>query len=251
MADYWNIPIIAPSSKERLGYPTQKPMALLSRIIQASSDEGGVVFDPFCGCGTTVYAADKLNRKWIGCDIAILAIKLIKHTLVERERLNEGHDFEIDGIPVSVEQAQELFKRDPFQFEHWIVERVGAFPTKKTRDKGIDGRMYFETRDGLIDMVISVKGGTIRPTDIRDLRGVLEREDNAKLAGFISMKMPSKAMLQEAATAGTYEYNGIHYDRIQLLTIEEIIEGKKDFHTPTVVGVKGATGQLNIRFPTQ
>jgi DNA modification methylase len=236
----------ASHSSERLGYPTQKPIALLDRIIQASSNKGDVVFDPFCGCGTTIYSAHKNNRKWIGCDIAILAIKLIKHVLEERSRLNEGVHFEIDGIPASVEQAQELFKRDPFQFEHWIVERVGAFPTKKTGDKGIDGRMYFETKDRLVDMVLSVKGGTIRPTDIRDLRGVLERETNAELAGFISNKTPSKAMREEASIAGTYEYSGVHYDRIQLLTIQEIIEEKRHFHTPSIVGVKEATGQLNL-----
>lgn len=245
--DIWvDINPIGAHSKDRLGYPTQKPLELLDRIILSSTNEGDVVFDPFCGCGTTIYSAHKNNRKWIGCDIAILAIKLIKHVLEERYRLSEGTHFEVNGIPASVEQAQELFHHDPFQFEHWIVERVGAFPTKKTGDKGVDGRMYFETKGGLIDMVLSVKGGTIRPTDIRDLRGVLERENNAELAGFISNKKPSKAMREEAAIAGTYEYNGIHYDRIQLLTIQEIMEEKKQFHTPSVVGIKEATGQLNL-----
>lgn len=244
LQDIWtDISPIHNLASERLGYPTQKPISLLDRIILSSTHEGDVVFDPFCGCGTTIYSANKNNRKWIGCDIAILAIKLIKHILEERYRLNEGTHFEVDGIPASVEQAEVLFKRDPFQFEHWIVERVGAFPTKKTGDRGIDGRMYFETKEGLKDMVFSVKGGMIKPGDIRDLRGVLERETNAELAGFISMKTPSKAMRAEAATAGTYKYNGVHYNRIQLLTIKEIVDEKKHFHSPSVVGIKEATGQ--------
>jgi len=112
MSDVWSIPIINPMSKERLGYPTQKPIALLDRIIEAATDKGDVVFDPFCGCGTTIYAAHKLKRKWIGCDIGVLAIKLIRHTLEERYRLSEGDHFEVDGIPASIEQAQEIFKRD-------------------------------------------------------------------------------------------------------------------------------------------
>jgi DNA modification methylase len=236
---------LSSQSSERLGYPTQKPVELLRRIIQASSNPGDVVFDPFCGCGTTIYAANETERAWIGCDIAILAIKLIREVLTERHRLTEGTHFEVDGIPASVEQAEELFKRDPFQFQHWAVERIGGFPMqKKVADRGIDGRLYFETQEGMKSIVISVKGGaTIRPTDIRDLRGVLEREQGAEIAGFISLKEPSKAMREEAATAGRYEYNGNYYDRIQLLTISEIIEGKRMFQSPTKVGSRIATGQ--------
>src|SRR5262249_44982998 len=184
LRDVWtdSQPINSQAS-ERLGYPTQKPIALLRRILEASSRHGDVVFDPFCGCGTTIYAAYETGRKWIGCDIAILPIRLIKHVLEERYHLVEGEHFEIDGIPVSVEQAEMPFKRDPFQFQHWLVERAGGFPTKKkVDDKGIDGRLYFEVKDGMFQMVLSVKGGTIHPTDIRDLRGVLEREETAKLA---------------------------------------------------------------------
>jgi DNA modification methylase len=232
---------IAPISahgKERLGYPTQKPVELLERIIQASSNKGDVVFDPFCGCGTTIYAAVKNERKWIGCDIAILSIKLMREILTGNEyRLVEGEHFDVDGIPVSVEQAEELFKRDPFQFEHWLVERVGGFPTKKTGDKGIDGRMYFETQHGLKAMVLSVKGGKLRPTDVRDLEGVLSHETDTEMAGFLSLQEPTKAMREAAARAGQYEYNGITYDRIQFLTVKEILEDKKEFHTPTKMGV--------------
>lgn len=248
LQDVWtDVKPIHNISAERMGYPTQKPIALLDRIIQSSTNKGDVVFDPFCGCGTTIYSAVKNDRKWIGCDIAILSIKLIREILTGEDfRLVEGHDFDVDGIPVSVEQSEELFKRDPFQFEHWLVERIGGFPTKKTGDKGIDGRMYFETREGLKSMVLSVKGGSIRPTDVRDLRGVLEREHDTAMAGFLSLKPPSKAMIEEAAAAGQYEYAGNRYDRLQLLTVKDILEDKRDFHTPTKMGSRMATNQASL-----
>lgn len=236
---------ISPHAKERLGYPTQKPIALLDRIIRASSDEGDVVFDPFCGCGTTIYAAEKSGRKWIGCDIAILSVNLMSEILVNKYQLTKGKHFDITGIPASVEQAQLLLESDAYQFQHWVVERVGGFPTKKkVADHGIDGRVYFETQNGLRDMVLSVKGGkTVRPTDIRDLRGVLEREAASEMAGFISLQTPSKAMRDEAAQAGIYEYNNTSYPRIQLLTVKDIIEDRRLFHTPSVIGSKVKTGQ--------
>ena len=120
--------------EEKLGYPTQKPLGLLKRIINTSSKPGDVVFDPFCGCGTTVYAAQALNRNWIGCDIAILSIKMIREGLQRQKYgLVESVNYTVEGIPVSVEQAAELMRSDPFQFERWIVERVNGFPTKKNR----------------------------------------------------------------------------------------------------------------------
>lgn len=229
-----DIPPVNPQAKERLGYPTQKPIALLERIILASTNKGDVVFDPFCGCGTTIYAAVKTERKWIGCDIAILSVKLVREILTgEKYRLVEGVHFDVDGIPVSVEQAQELFHRDPFQFEHWIVERVGGFPTKKTGDKGIDGRMYFETQHGLKQMVLSVKGGKLKPGDVRDLIGVMDHEPDTEMAGFLSLQPPSRAMLEAGAKAGQFTYEGVKYDRVQFLTVKDILEGKKEFHTPT------------------
>ena len=244
-----DIPRIPNTSSERLGYPTQKPMKLLDRIILASSNPGDVVFDPFCGCGTTIYSADKNNREWIGCDIAILAIRLVRDILKKRHKLTEGRDFEIDGIPVSVEQALHLFKRDPFQFQHWVVERAGGFPMqKKVADRGIDGRLYFEVdKKDYRSMVLSVKGGNIRPTDIRDLRGVLEREDDAVMAGFISIKEPTRAMKNEAATAGMYTYNGIHHPRIQFLTVADMLEERREFQTPSKMGTRAGTQQGNLQ----
>jgi len=246
--DVWQIPILNSQSKERLGYPTQKPIALLDRIIKASCPPDGVVFDPFCGCGTTLYSAINNQRKWIGCDIAILPIRLIKHQLIEKYRLVERENFIIDGIPVSFEQAEVLMKSSPHQFQHWAIEQVNGLPTKKkSGDRGIDGKLFIDTKDTLKEMIISVKGGqNITTADIRELRGTLDREDKATLAGFISLHEPTRGIREEAAQAGIWEYKGINYEKIQLLTIKEILEEKRTFHTPTLIGIKGTTGQQSL-----
>jgi DNA modification methylase len=243
-----DIAAINSQAQERLGYPTQKPVALLERIIQASTNKGDVVFDPFCGCGTTIFAAARQERKWIGCDIAILSIQLIRDLLCgDQYRLVEGQNFSVTGIPVSVEQAHALFLESPSQFQHWLVERAGGFPMqKKVADHGIDGRMYFETMEGLKSMVLSVKGGGIKPADLRDLRGVLERESEAEMAGFLCLKEPTKAMIGEAASAGQYQYAGTAYDRMQILTVKDILEEKRQFDTPTKMGTRVATRQTAI-----
>jgi DNA modification methylase len=236
-------------SDEGMGYPTQKPVALLDRIVRVSSNPGDVIFDPFCGCGTTIYAAVKNDRQWIGCDIAILSIKIMREMLAgNKYRLTEGVHFDVNGIPVSVEQAQELFRKDPFQFEHWIVERIGGFPTKKTGDKGVDGRLYFETRNGYKAMVLSVKGGRLTPSFVRDLRGVMADDTEAEMGGLLSLQEPSKAMREGGALAGQYEYNGVCYDRIQFLTVADIVEGKHEFHTPTKMTSKLVTGQRSFAY---
>jgi hypothetical protein len=163
---------------------------------------------------------------------------IIKNTRIKKYALVEGTDFLIEGIPQSTEQAKYLFKQDPFQFQHWAVEKTGGFcSNKKTGDKGVDGRIYFETGDKLNSMVLSVKGGNVHPTDVRDLRGVLDRESNTELAGLISLHEPTKAMRQEADSAGYYEYQGVKYPKIQLLTIKEIFAGRF-WHCPSIVKVK-------------
>lgn len=231
---------------ESLGYPTQKPLALLERIIASTTQPGDVVFDPFCGCGTTVYAATKMQRTWIGCDIAILAVKLIREVLAEKYRLVEGTHFEVDGIPVSTEQAEHLFHRDPFQFQHWFVERVGGFPMqRKTADRGIDGRVYFEMKGELGEVILSVKGGKLRPTDVRDLRGVIERE-KAAMGALLSLQEPTRAMKSEAADAGMYQYNGNSYPRMQLLTVDDVLSDKRTLSTPTRMGTRISTGQQSL-----
>jgi DNA modification methylase len=176
---------------ERLGYPTQKPLALLERIVRASSNEGDVVFDPFCGCGTAIYAAHLNKRHWIGCDIAILSVRIVRDVLLKRYGLLEDEHYEVDGIPLSVDGALDLFERDKKQFQHWVVEMAGGFcNNRQSGDEGIDGRIYFETKAGLKSMVISVKGGHLAPAFVRELRGVLAREDT-EMAGFICLEKPT------------------------------------------------------------
>ena len=222
-------------SKDRLGYPTQKPQPLLERIIKASTNPGDVVFDPFCGCGTAVFAAHELGRSWIGCDIAIWSVRIIRDALLTRYGLKEGVDYKVSGVPLTVEGAVDLFKRDARQFEHWAVELVGGFSTKAhSGDRGIDGRIYFETPEGLRNMILSVKGGKVRPEHTRELIGTVAREDSASLGGLICLQEPTRGMRHDAATAGFVSMNGIEYPLLQLRTVEELLQGK-GFMTPAHV----------------
>ena len=228
-------------AKERLGYATQKPVALLERIINASSNPGDVVFDPFCGCATTVEAAHKLGRKWIGIDIAIHAVKRVaKVRLEDRLGLKEGVDFNIEGVPQTLEGARDLWERDKFHFQKWAIEQIDGFvTTRKTGDGGIDGRLYFslpDTRD-LQSMVLEVKGGkNVNISVVRDMRGVLERDD-ALMAGLIVMDdlgpRQTANFKAEMAAAGDLEVNGVLYPKMQMLTVADIIDGKR-FTTPSV-----------------
>jgi site-specific DNA-methyltransferase (adenine-specific) len=223
---------------EYLGYNTQKPLALLERIIKASSDEGDVILDPFCGCATTIEAAHKLGRKWIGIDIAIHAIKRVaKRRLEERLHLVEGQDFEVRGIPQTLEGAKDLWKRDKYQFQKWCIEQVDGFVTaRKTADGGIDGRLYFDTREKeLQSMVLEVKGGrNVGIADLRALHSVMER-DEAEMAGLIIMEplgeRKERNFHKMMAEAGDMEVYGKQFPRMQMLTVPEIIEGKR-FDTP-------------------
>ena len=215
---------------ERLGYPTQKPEALLERIIEASSNEGDTVLDPFCGCGTTITVAERLHRKWIGIDITHLAIGLMKHRL---EVAFEGKaEYDVIGEPVSLAGARQLAEEDPFQFQFWATGLVGARPVeqKKGADKGIDGRIRFhdEAKGGKTKQIIlQVKAGKTGSKHVRDLRGVIERE-KAEMGVLITLHEPTQPMKTEAASAGFYESPGWHkkYPRLQLLTIEDLLEGR-------------------------
>ena len=229
---------------ERMGYFTQKPLALLERIIQASSQPGDIVLDPFCGCATTIEAAQKLGRKWIGIDIAIHAIKRVASVrLEERMGLKEGKDFFVEGVPRNIEGAQDLWERDKYHFQKWAVEQVNGFVTsKKTSDGGIDGRLYFRKdwqAKSLDSMVLEVKGGKhVSIADVRALKGVLDN-DNALMAGLIVMNKPNRTQSRNfnnfMAQAGFLTIDGFDYPRMQLLSVEEIFEGKR-FVTPSVVG---------------
>ncbi|MBN2209447.1 MAG: restriction endonuclease [Candidatus Coatesbacteria bacterium] len=215
---------------ERLGYPTQKPEALLERIINASSNEGDVVLDPFCGCGTTIAAAQRLNRRWIGVDVTHLAVTLIKFRL--RDTFGDNVSYEIIGEPTSVSGAMALAKENPYQFQWWALGLVGARPVeeKKGADKGIDGRLYFhdEAKGGKTKQIIfSVKAGHVSVSHVRDLRGVVERE-GAQIGMLVTMFPPTKAMADEALSAGFYEsptWQSRH-PCIQILTLEDLMRGK-------------------------
>lgn len=214
----------------KLHYPTQKPVALLERIINASSNPGAVVLDPFCGCGTTIDAAQRLGRPWIGIDITHLAINLIKNRL--KDSYGESIKFKVIGEPLSIHGAEQLAESDPYQFQWWALGLVGARPVeqKKGADKGIDGRIIFQgDKPGTFESVIlSVKAGHTGSAHVRDLKGVLERE-KAAIGVLISMQEHPGPMKTEAVTAGFYESTvwGKKYPKIQLLTVAELLAGKK------------------------
>jgi hypothetical protein len=224
-----DIPNLQAADAERLGYPTQKPLALLERIIEASSRPADVVLDPFCGCGTAIDAAQRLGREWIGIDITHLAINLIKHRL--RDAYGDTVKFAVIGEPTDVASAQDFATSDPYQFQWWALGLVGARPVeqKKGADHGIDGRLYFHEQTGTEtkQIVFSVKAGGTGVNHVRDLRGVIERE-NAALGVLITMQDPTRPMRQEAAEAGSYaDAWGQRYPRLQLLRVAELLAGKK------------------------
>ena len=224
------------AGNEALGYPTQKPLALLERIIATSSNEGDVVLDPFCGCGTAVHAAQKLKRQWIGIDITHLAISLIEKRL--KDAFKTGLEFEVHGTPKDLASARDFAKRDKYQFQWWAVSLVEAQPfqgKKKGADTGIDGLKFFRDVDqkDARKIVVSVKGGeNLKADDVRSVMAVRERE-GAEIALFISLTEPTKGMVADAASAGFYESaNGRKFARVQLLTIEGLLSGKQRAEHP-------------------
>ena len=223
-----DIPEINSQAQERLGYPTQKPQALLERIIAASSSEGDVVLDPFCGCGTTIHAAQKLKREWIGIDITHLAISLIEKRLKDAF---PGIQYEVHGTPKDLEGARDLAMRDKYQFQWWAVSLVDAVPfagKKKGADSGIDGLIYFKPEGKTTEKaIVSVKGGdNVNVAMVRDLAHVVDRE-NAKIGVFITLADSTGPMRTEAVKAGFYETLYGKHPKLQILTIRELFEGKK------------------------
>jgi len=225
-----DIPPVSAHSKERLGYPTQKPLALLERIIKASSNEGDIVLDPFCGCGTAVVAAEKLGRKWIGIDITVLAINLIEKRLKEHF---PDVKYDVIGLPKDLPSAKKLAetREGKLLFQHWFITSLGGQPYKSAggADTGIDGFMYFKDIDGLTrTIIISVKAGNYGPSAIRDLKGVLERE-HADMGLLLALKPPSRKTIEEAVSAGLFHMPGTSrtYPRIQIFTAQEYFEGKR------------------------
>jgi site-specific DNA-methyltransferase (adenine-specific) len=250
-----DIPPINSQAQERLGYPTQKPLALLERIISASSNPGDVVLDPFCGCGTTIHAAQKLRRQWIGIDVTYLAINLVKRRL--KDAFGEEVEFEEKGQPTDFESAKRLAELDKFQFQHWALSLIGARPLKegqgKGADRGVDGLIYYyetERKDfpGRIKeeplprsepvhrekIIVQVKGGGVNRGDVATLLGDV---NNQKAAGgvLITLEKPTKQMRAEAADAGRYSSKLWHdkdYPRIQILTVEGLLSSTERVDAP-------------------
>ncbi len=235
-----DISSINPQAKERLGYPTQKPLALLERIIQASSNPGDIVLDPFCGCGTAVHAAQKLGRTWIGIDITRLATTLIKSRLYDAFGIEPKKDYDLIGEPTTLSEAKHLATQDRYQFQWWALGLILARPLggqadskkgKKGADKGIDGIMTFQdTASGPHKrIIVQVKSGKVKSGDIRDLHGTIERENNAVIGVFITLENPSHNMEMEALEIGLWHSEGWNrnYPKIQILTIEQLLDGVK------------------------
>ncbi|MHB1285891.1 MAG: DNA methyltransferase [Leptospirales bacterium] len=226
--DWQDIPPTT-TGKEYLGYPTQKPVALLERIIEASSNPSDIVLDPFCGCGTAVHAAHKLNRKWIGIDITHLAISLIEKRMKDAF---SGISFEVHGVPKDFEGAVDLASRDKYQFQWWACSLVNAQPyqgKKKGSDTGIDGLIFplEDPDEAPKKIIVSVKGGEhVGSAMIRDLKGVVERE-KAIIGLFVTLTEPTKDMLKEASSAGFHEVGTKQYPKIQILTIKGLLEGRE------------------------
>jgi len=232
--DWWEIQPIAPSAKERMGYPTQKPEALLTKIIKASSNPGDVVLDAYCGCGTTVAVAERLNRQWIGIDITYHSISLILKRLADAYGEQVLQSLVVDGIPQDVEAARALANREDDrvrkEFEKWAVltytNNRGAINEKKGADKGVDGVVYFAIGPGKTErMIIQVKSGGANRGTIATLKGDMQRE-KAELAALITLDEPTRPMIEEAKTAGLYAHPIMerNYDRIRIVTVREMIE---------------------------
>jgi site-specific DNA-methyltransferase (adenine-specific) len=235
IGDVWtDISPLNSQANERLGYPTQKPLSLLERIINLSSNPSNVVLDPFCGCGTAVHAAERLGRSWIGIDITHLAIALIEKRL--RDAF-PGIEFSVEGTPQDLEGAKDLANRDKYQFQYWACSLVNAQPykgKKKGADGGIDGQIFFSDAESVSQknpvikkIIVSVKGGqNISLTMLKDLIATVEG-NKAAMGLFVTLASPTKPMIKEAASAGFYKSagNGRDYPKIQILTIEGLLNG--------------------------
>ena len=242
-----DVPRIGNTSKERLGYPTQKPEALLERIIKASSNEGDVVLDAFCGCGTAVAVAQRLNRRWIGVDVTHLAIALMKYRLADA--FGDDVKYEIIGEPKDTESAKALAVQDRYQFQWWALSLIRARPyqgKKKGADEGVDGVIYYEDVDPdkpkktlTQKIVVQVKSGKVSVKDIRELKSVVDSQD-AVIGVFITLNPPTQPMVKEAAAAGRFQWLHVThttYPKIQIRTIEELLAGSSIEYPQTPVDV--------------
>lgn len=241
LGDVWaDIPPINSQAAERLGYPTQKPLALLERIMAGSTKPGDVVLDPFCGCGTTIDAAVRLDRQWLGIDITYIAVDLIRNRLQNTYGDGITETYDVTGIPRDVASAQSLFSRSEFEFERWAVSLVRGTPNQKQRgDRGIDGvvQFYTDAKGQTGRVLLSVKGGkNLAPTFARDLIGTVETE-RAEMGTLITLAPPTRGIHDAVAHAGSYHWpvTGGTYPRAQVLTVEALLEGRRMEAPPALV----------------
>lgn len=241
LTNVWtDIDPINSQAKERLGYPTQKPVALLERIIEASSNPGDVVLDPFCGCGTALVAAQTLGRRWIGIDVTYLSIAVMQARL----RDSFGIDVQIEGSPTEVEGARKLAQQLPNgreQFELWALTLVGAMPKggvqKKGADKGVDGVITFTGPGGKLETcIVSVKSGHVTRTHVAELKGDMGSQ-GASMGLFVTLEEPTAPMRLEATEAGFYhsDISGKDYPAVQIITIRELLEEGRKPNLPLLV----------------
>lgn len=229
---------------ERLGYQTQKPQALLERVIEACTDEGDMVLDPFCGCGTALAAAQNLGRHWMGIDVTHLAISLIKgrledmfrQTVMKDGEVQQGLNYDVVGVPADVESAKALAQQDRQEFEHWIVGELDGVPTAKGPDKGIDGTITFFDTGNTKErkrIIISVRSGhNVGVQDVRELIAVVKRE-NAQIGALVTLEEVSEQGKKEAVSEGFYRSPAEQqYPKIQLLRVEDILEGREIQYPP-------------------
>lgn len=252
--DVWtDITGIGGTSPERLGYPTQKPVSLLERIIASSTNEGDVVLDPFCGCGTAVDAAQKLKRAWIGIDVTYIAVDLIIKRLVHTYGEVVKTTFDVNGIPRDIFSAQALFDRSPFEFERWAVSLVNAEPNEKqVGDKGMDGvaRFPVDAKGGLGRVLVSVKGGkTLNPAMVRDLKGTVASQ-KAQMGVLITMSAATKGVTDAINHGGVFTHpaNGQQYPLLQHLTVADLLAGKMPQMAPTILPYIEAKKQLQAEY---
>ena len=248
--DLWSdIDPIGAHALERMGYPTQKPLALLERIISASSNAGNLVLDPFCGCGTAVVAAEKLGRRWIGIDITYIAIDLIISRLAQDFGLKRDKDYQVIGDPKDAFSARKLFEESAKQFEIWAVGLVQGVPQPdKVADKGVDGKVYFQDLEGKLQWAVcQVKGGHLNPSMVRDFAHVIERE-KAALGFLICLETPTKGMYQEAEELGFVSApSGRKIPRLQMRTIRELLDERKEFDFPKGYSLKSGPAKRLTR----
>ena len=239
LRDVWEISVIAPSAKERLGYPTQKPLALYERMIKASSNEGDIVLDPFCGCGTTIDAAHTLNRQWIGIDITILALDPMRQRLSDRHGLEPSVDYQIEGYPTNMQEVRRLLKegdkRKYHDFSNWAVTRLGLRPTKDVNDGGLDGVGHVtlwnpqQMKETNARILAEVKTGKPTITQVRAFCRVMDK-NNAEVGIFITLEPVTAKMRQEAQDMGSFEHNHQTYPRLQFWQIDD-----EYFNNPDII----------------